>query len=260
MSLYRITLRLFTLNNFKELQTLNQLLDVFEEYQQFYPHMWAKDDRAKSKCRYNRQDLTEMVMSCWDMETPMLYGSKTAPYEAFFSFEANQQNPSWRWLNGVYWYLDIPKNFQVVEPIVEQVFEFAHQLANSTQPEYGQLNLIFDHPQIDGLYAPGIKRDEFQKNGIPSLAIRTWMGNHLSAQIGLERLQSCGAIIQKLNHSILELDLVEKPWLADFDALIQAKKAIMANLEPSGVFGDYSNYPLPLYSPAPNWIPIHLEI
>jgi hypothetical protein len=255
MLLRFIKLRLFTLVDFKKDENLDNLIDVFDTSPLFRPHKWAKDDRAKSKQPYNRQALTEMVRTCWDMDTPMLYGQKSMPYESYFGFETNHQNPTWKYLNGVYWDLDTPSHFQELSTL----FEFCRQLANVVQPEFGEINLIWDHPEIGKLYSPGIQRDDLQQNGVPSLGIRSWLGSHIISQIGIERLQSCGAISRSTSWGGIEIDLVEQPWLADFDTLLQAKQNIMKNLEPSGVFGDYSNYPMPLYTPAPNWQPIPLE-
>jgi hypothetical protein len=250
-----IKLTLFTLVDFKKDKNLNNLIDVFEKFPIFCPRKWAKDDRAKSKCPYDRQALAEMVKNCSDMDMPMLYGSKVTPYESYFGFETNRQNPTWKYLNGIYWDLDIPSHFQEIST----AFEFSRQLADVAQPEWGQINLVWDHPEIGQLISPGIQRDDLQENGVPSLGIRSWVGPHIISQIGIEKLQFCGAVTQQTSWGGIELDLVEKPWLADFDTLLQAKQHIMKNLEPSGVFGDYSNYPLPLYTPAPKWIPVPLE-
>jgi hypothetical protein len=245
---------MFSLVNLKERQQLESLIDVFEEFPALRPHKWAKDDRARSKQLYNRQSLAEMVMTCWDMDTPMLYGQKAIPYESYFGFETNRQNPAWKYLNGFYWDLDVPSEFQDIGLI----FEFSHRLSDIIQPEHGCLDVVWEHPQANQLYSPAIKRDEFQQNGVPPLGIRTWMGQHIVKQIGLEKLRSCGAVTQQTSWDGIALDLVEKPWLADFDTLLQAKQRIMKNLESSGVFGDYLNYPLPLYTPAPRWIPVPL--
>jgi hypothetical protein len=251
----RIIITMFSLVNFKNPKHLESLINVFEEFSALRPHKWAKDDVARSKQMYSREALMEMVMTCWDMDTPMLYGNKAIPYESFFGFETNRQNPTWRYLNGFYWDLDVPSNFQDIGLI----FEFSRRLSDIVQPEYGSLGFVWKHHQASKLYSPSIQRDDLQKNGVPSLSIRTWMGQHIMEQIGLERLKLCGANSRQTSWGGIELDLVEQPWVADFDTLLQAKQRIMRNLEPSGVFGDYSNYPLPLYTPAPNWSPIPLE-
>jgi hypothetical protein len=251
----RITITLFTLVNLKNRQNLDALLDVFEQFSALRPHKWKKDDIAKPKELYDRHVLTETVGICWDMDTPMLYGSKGIPYESYFGFESNRQHPNMKRLNGLYWDLDVPPKFQKVDLI----FEFSRRLADVIQPEHGCIDFVCYDSKASELYSPGIKRQEFQENGVPSLGIRTWMGQHVTNQIGLERLKSCGAVFCETSWGGVELDLVEQPWLADFDTLLQAKQRIMPHLEPSGVFGDYSKYPLPLYTPAPNWVPIPLE-
>jgi hypothetical protein len=252
----RITFTLITLVDFKDRQNLDSLLNVFESFPILQPQKWAKDDRAKSKQPYERQALAKMVSTCSSEAIPMLYGKKPVPYEFFFEFERNHQNSANKCLNGVYWYLDAPPNFN---DSLDSIFKFSQKLADIVCPEYGSINLIWDHPQIGELISPGIKIPEFQQNGVPSLGIRTWMGLDIIDKIGIDRLKSCGAIVHQTDWGGIQLDLVEQPWLADFDTLLQAKQRIMANLEPSGMFGDYSNYPWPLYSPAPNWIPIPLN-
>jgi hypothetical protein len=251
---YRAIITIFTLSNFKNLDDLNGLLDIFEAFPLIFPHKWAKDDRSRSKHPYDRQAVVEMVMSCWDMETPMLYGGKIFPYEAYFSFSQNYQNPNLKDLNRIYWSIDIPKNFHELQSI----FEFSSHLSVFAQAEYGDLNLVWDLPEANQLYSPSISQDHLQQNGMPPLGVRTWIGPHIVSQIGIERLRTCGGLIRETAWGGMELDLVNSPWEADFDTLLQAKQRIMIHLEPSGAFGDYSNYPLPLYSPAQNWKPIPL--
>jgi hypothetical protein len=250
----RMQLEYVTLNNFKQRENVNALLNVFESLQILHPKKWAEDDKPKSKKPYNREALINWIVDCWDMNIPMLFGQKPIAYESFWSMISNRQNPEWKFLNSLIWECE----GSLSPEHISTVFDFGSSLANVVRPELACINLVFDHEDLHKLICPLRERD-LQTNGVPPIGIRTWMGQHIVKQIGSDRLKNCGAIVRETAWGGIEMDLIEQPWLADLDTLFAAKTQIMSNLEPSGAFGDYSRYPMPLYSPAPNWIPIPLN-
>jgi hypothetical protein len=249
-----IKLTLLTLSDLKKTECVDEILSLFESFPILFPKKWAEDDRARSRKPYKREALLAWVSSTWDGNIPMLFGQKSSPYEAFWSMSSNRQNSDWEKLSSFWidWHTPIDPKYTSV------IFDFSSVLANILKPELGSFDLVFENGNNHQLFSP-LKDQDLQEYGMPPIGVRTWMGSHIISQIGLERIKSSGGVISETSWGGIQLDLVEQPWLADFDRLVAARTKIMAHLEPSGVFGDYSRYPVPLYSPAPNWIPIPLN-
>jgi hypothetical protein len=250
----RLIISIITAIDLKNKENASSLLAVFEAFPQLMPNRWAKDDQPRSRKSYKREDLLQMIQTCWDQDVPMIFGNKKLPYESFWGLTKSSDD-DFKSLNSFEWDLVVAPDFKDWHVISE----FSQRLADVMQPQIGCINFIWEHPQVKDLISEIGRKTEIQRYGVPPIGIRTWMGQHILSQITLERIRKSGAIIRETAWGGVELDLLEELWLSDFETLLQAKQSIMANLEPSGVFADYSDYPFSLESPAPNWIPIPLN-
>lgn len=220
------------------------LLDAFESVTDLRPTHWGPDERARNA--YERDEMISAVSGfSHDFRVPGLRRTKPPRYKAYFS--ANNEG-----LN------DITVEFgpSLHSRDLKLFFLLGNALAERVAPEYGFVHLIWrlgDRSQeynASGILSAG----ELQACGPKAPPSRTWYGPYFVRLIGRERLCTCGADIQETSWGGIQLDLVRDPWESDFDRLHAQQMSVMNNLQPSGIFGDYTK-PLKC-APGPRWIPI----
>jgi hypothetical protein len=250
-----VVIHFLTLVDFKETAYLKDLLEVFEKSKSFRPAKWKERD-GYPKRPYNHNEIIQGIVENGEVYIPALYGGRNNPYEMIFFIDSSRSETPSKHLNEAFLRIKYPK----IKSSMIEIFEFSSALSEIFKPEVGSIQFT----QIDMRelgWMANMSNCHIQKNGLGALGVRTWFGAHAASQVGLDRLKSCGAIFRETSWGGIELDLFKEPWLVeDFSSLVAAQKQAMSHLAPSGVFGDYSSYPLSLYTPAPNWQPIPLEL
>ena len=240
--------------DFKQEINITALLNQFERETLFCPESWNRNDWERQRT-YIKESAIKEIIQHGEEYLPTFYGSHACPYEFIIHLNSNPINPERQWLNTASFMLRNPSN----EVVIEEVFRFSTILANVLQPELATLEIIDSEVMEDSDWAFGIVSPDVQKYGLAGLSHRTWFGSYIFSLLGKEILEKTDGILRETAWGGCEFDLVEKPWLHDFSIVLKKQKAIMNILKTSGMFGNYSKYPLPLYEAAPNWQPIPLN-
>ena len=138
-------------------------------------------------------------------------------------------------------------------------FEVHRQMSLLMRPLFGTVLPHFED-------TPGVWEDRAACNittrhdllvfGLPRLGLRTWLGPHAVAQIGLERLRRApGAVLREHEDGAVEVDLADEPWTLDGPARIERARSVTAYLAKSGAFGDYSARFREDRPATPGWVP-----
>lgn len=137
---------------------------------------------------------------------------------------------------------------------LHRIFLLGDAIAAQLEPEFGIVHPVWLEGSQEYCASGKITALELQKYGPTPVCARTWFGSHLVQLIGSERLFHSGAIIHKTPWGGIQLDLVQHPWEKDLETLSSRQRSVMKYLQPSGVFGDYTQ--ILNYKSGPNWIPI----
>ncbi len=247
-----ILVSFLTTVDLKEVTYLEKMLDVFEGSKYFQPKKWCGGDGYPSLL-YNRDQMIEGILENRQRYIPQIVGGRPNPFRMIFFIDSP--------INDCKKHLNIASLRLVYMPSkvpIYDIFQFGTSLAEVFKPEIASIEYLNAGLSKSG-WTPCVYGNDIQEFGVSGLGIRTWIGSHITSQIGLDRLKFCGGTLRGTSWGGIELDLVESPWNADFPTILEAQQRILSNLQNSGAFGDYSQFPLPLYTPAPNWTPIPLK-
>jgi hypothetical protein len=239
--------------DFKEIGSLEHLLNQFERSKYFYPKKWSGGD-GYPKLPYDRNQMIDGIKTNGARYIPHLWGGKNNSFEIILFIDP-PSIPMKKRLN----YASLRVKYLPSKIPIYDVFQFNSDLMEVFKPEIASLQYIQKDIK-DSKWVLSTLGNDIQEFGVPTFGIRTWIGQHTISQIGLNYLESCGANLKVTNWGGMEIDLIDSPWDADLPTLIEAQQRVMANLTPSGAFGDYSRYPFyPAYVPASKWTPIPLD-
>lgn len=222
-------------------------LDLLEAMPDFTPERWGMDERARNP--YNpaeRQELIEEVCAYKGMFlTPGLRRRKAIRYEAYFDAYTNELGQAWFEFDPGPAEADLPR-----------LFEFADALAAYFRPALAHIHRFWRIGERSQNYdASAVANiDSFQKYGLHPVCTRTWYGPHLTKLVGLPLLEASGARVQPMPWGGVQIDLVERPWEVELEALAAAQEEIMKTLVTSGVYGDFTDF----FNKRPgvNWVPL----
>lgn len=227
----------------RDLHGIRRLLDGLESVSSLVPTHWGLDERARDT--YERSVMERTVCELIDDHyVPGFVRRRSPRYEGYFSAQVTG-------LNYVKLQFGAPSGRDLSD-----VFALGDAMAASLETEYGFVHRVWNLGEISQLYSEAgvIQVDEFQQCGPQSLATRTWFGAHIAALLDRSVLRESGALVRDTPWGGIQVDLVEAPWETDFETLRRRQMEIMALLQSSGVFGDYS---VPFECrPGPQWIPI----
>jgi hypothetical protein len=237
----RVEITIITKNSLRCHAGLERLLNAFESAKNFTPTHWDLDERARNP--YNRNELLATVSSLKsDFYLPSLQRKQAKRYKAYFSARDEGLN-----------YLSVEFGACNHEKDLSDIFELGNVIATELQAEFGIVHPVWLEGSQEYCAAGQINVDELQKYGLNKVCARTWFGSDLVKMIGRERLLNSGAQIENTPWGGVKLDLVEHPWESDVETLSSKQIFVMKHLEPSGVFGDYTDIE---YKPGANWKPI----
>lgn len=139
------------------------------------------------------------------------------------------------------------------EQRLAELFAVWTRLAEATRTEFGFVHSKFRNDQSEAYnYGVRVRLKDLRDYGLLTLYARTWFGPDLLAVIGEKRLLSIPNT-RKTSWGGVELDLVEQPWLADFDTLFRRQKELGEVFRSWGVMGNYEDIVQTL--PGPSWTP-----
>jgi hypothetical protein len=240
-----IRIKLFTTIPLRSGPGLTGMLDAFESVSECRPTHWGREERIQNP--YDRQAVMDTVSSFTEeFFTPTLQRRKPPRYEASFTARnAGMKHVSLAFTNGL------------PDGDMPLAFDLAGALAERLEPAYGFVHPMWDESgELSKSYiASGtFKSPSFNRCGPRALYARTWLGPHLVHLVGRELLTACGCLVNDTAWGGLQVDLVERPEKATFDVLSVRQAEVMKRLQPSGVFGDYSN--AARCKPGPKWAPV----
>src|SRR5262249_54975025 len=93
---------------------------------------------------------------------------------------------------------------------------------------------------------------EIEKYGLRSFCARTWLGPRLAGVLG-KAIAKCGLAQTSVAKTVVEIDLVEDPWEADYATLSARRDEVMTVLTKTGWFGDYARFGQ--YKKGKKWVP-----
>lgn len=229
---------------------LAALLDAFELLPPCAPTHWGTEPRGQAA--YDRQAI---LATCGG--AAVRFGCTSLSRRKPLRYQAEIETTT----VGVD---DVQIDFGAVTPRERaRPFALADAVASRIEPLFG-----FVHPFWKGMgergqtyYVAGTisgtrgrKGRTFQEAGPRSLAARTWLGSHVTALVGRDRLVAAGCLVRETAWDGVVVDLVERPDEASFEELSSRLAEVMGALSASGVFGDFAN---PIWPrPGPRWVPI----
>lgn len=223
---------------------LARLLDAFEHQPTTMPTHWGMDERARNP--YDRAAMIAGVTEeANNILVPGLHRRKPPRYQAYFAAYDSGLN-----------YVKIDFGSSLKPADLARVFVLGDTLAEQLTVEFGLVHLIWRLGEQSQNYSAAgvIKARDLQQYGLKAPCARTWFGPHLVRLLGRDRLAATGAPQHDTAWGAVQFDLTEQPWTADFATLSARQNEVMTRLQPSGIFGDYSN--MIRYQPGPRWEPI----
>ena len=227
---------------------LRGLLDAFGAEDALTPTHWAKDERE------NRP---------YDRDTSRMMGLISANRDWFFCVKRSTPPCYLAYANalqaldrpGGLCHVKVTFESKIRQRDVAPIFRLGTELAANLKAEYGLVHSIWrlgersQSYSAAGIVVPG----ELQPYGPPGVAARTWFGPHLTRLFGQDRLLNAGVPARETSWGGVEMELVERPWSADFEALSARQQAVMETLGPADVFARYDGIEA---RQGPNWVPI----
>lgn len=139
------------------------------------------------------------------------------------------------------------------ESRLAELFATWTRIAEATRVEYGFVHCLFDNDDSEQYdYGARVSFKEVRDYGFCKLYARTWFGPDLVGIIGSRRLLELPNT-RKTSWGGVEMDLVEKPWLADYETLSQRQQELIEIFDSWGFMGNYADVVQTL--PGPSWTP-----
>jgi hypothetical protein len=222
---------------------MRKLLGVFEQFPAFAPTHWSPKDQRSLPPYVEEEAVRGIVEDTFAMSQGVFKRAKGPKYEGFL-FASNKE------LSTLKLKFDSIANDQTYEAL----YSFGSKLACQIEPEFGVLHPIWKLGNKSQAYsASGLNRaQDMQKYGLRSFCARTWLGKRLSGLLS-NAVKEAGLNSIALTKQLLEIDLLESPWLADFKTMSTRRKQVMDILTRTGLFGDYSVFPR--YKKGEKWEP-----
>lgn len=227
----------------RTVQAVSCLLDALERVPALMPTHWGLDERAREP--YTRAAMETAVTALDDdYYVPGFVRRKPPRYQGYFSAS-----------NVGLKYVKIQFSAPRAKDLSD-IFLLGEILAEQLKAEFGVVHPIWQEGEGGQWYSEAavVDIEELQTCGPQAVAARTWFGPHMVRLVGRAILDRAGASVQDTSWGGVQLDLVESPWQAGFETLRDRQLAVMAALQPTGVFGDFAT---PFDCKAgPHWQPI----
>ena len=228
------TITMFPSVQLREMDLLNNLLDIFEQDEKFTPTHWGSNELMRSA--YNRNDILN-TMSAEDVriseiylyrnQSPIEYSGRfnlDLSFRSFFDFDFKK-------IAVEYWH---------------SFFEISDQCADILKPRYGIAHIFW--PSVIPWETEMEKLQRWMNfcsqpapvnlgvSGPLGLSTRTYFGSDILALIDQEILKNTPVIVSKLKWDGICIDIAEKPWKVSKDDLLQNWTRTMNSFEKNELF------------------------
>jgi hypothetical protein len=188
---------------------VRRLLGVFEEFPAFAPTHWSPTDQRSMPPYVGEEAARGVVGDEFSMAQAVFERAREPKYDGFL-FASNEE------LSTVKLKFDSVAKAQTYEAL----YAFGSRLARRVEPEFGVLHPVWKLGKKSQAYSgSGLNRaQDVQEYGLSSFCARTWLGKRLSGLLG-DVAEEAGLNPTALTKRVLEIDLLESPWLADFETM-----------------------------------------
>ncbi|WP_458121868.1 hypothetical protein [Paenibacillus sp. Z6-24] len=228
------TIAMFPSVKLREIDLLNKLLDIFEQYENFIPTHWGNNELVRLD--YNRNDILNII-SAKDIGISELYLYRNQSYieysgrfnldlsfRSFFEFDFKKMATE-------YWH---------------SFFEFSDQCAEILKPRYGIAHIFWPSVIPWETETERLQRwinfcsqpapVNLGVSGPLGLSTRTYFGPDILTLIDQEILKNTPAIVNELKWGGICIDVAEKPLEVSKDDLLQKWDQAMNSFEENELF------------------------
>lgn len=215
-------------------EALHELLNVFESHEQTTPRFWGHNE--KIRLAYNRLELVDRVLNKQDGITQVyLHRDQTVKFSGRFDIKLSSRS-----------FLKFEFNKSLPQRMWPTFFELSDRIAQIVKPRYGITHMFWPSPSpwtnaterlhtwMDFCSYP--YPSSFIPNGPLGVGMRTYFGSDILEMFDEDFFANLPALITKPDFGGLCIDLVEKPWEADKDTILQQWDKVMNHLEEAQVF------------------------
>jgi hypothetical protein len=217
----------------QEKETLNQLLNVFELDKNFIPTKWGNNELIRLD--YNQTEIMEKVLSKEKkFDEIYLYRTKNIKYNGSFDTYLSSRS-----------FLNFSFDKSMPQKYWDIFFYLTDQIAEIVKPRYGVTHIVWPSPtpwtnererQHKFMnFCSGPIPVGFGPNGPSGVGMRTYFSGDVLKLFGREFLKNTPAVVTELEWGGIRIDLLEKPWEADIDMLLDSWIKVMNYLEPAKV-------------------------
>lgn len=215
-------------------KSLNKLLDIFEQREEFAPTHWGISERPRLK--YDRNEILRKVLV--DGETEIfLHRNKAPKYTGYFDTRTdNMYRTSF----------DLEFDKSMANKYWKSFFNFSDEIAEVVEPRFGVANIVWDPPAIcNNEYEHLINRMfyssqpapvDFFSYGPEGVAMRTYFSNDVLQLFTKNMLLKAPAIVSEFDWGGVCINLSKKPWEEEENAIIETWLKVMNYLESAQVF------------------------
>ncbi|MFZ5893120.1 MAG: hypothetical protein ACOY0T_18825 [Myxococcota bacterium] len=236
-----INTSLFFPGNASTPASVGRVLDILEGEPILKPTHASND--ARKRAPYDRAAATASVTG--KTVAGLVLWRTSAPKYSEGYVSANAKNFNWALFDFA-----SPRE-QHAREILEVWTRAAQQLA----PEFGFVHYAWKLGTPESTeYNRGAKTPikKIRDHGFRSFGARNWFGPDLVSLIGKDRLLKLPLTVPT-SWGGVQLDLLDEPWNASFEALYQRQQEVIRIFASWGLMGDYKNISQTL--PGPNWTP-----
>ena len=228
----------------RDQRRLRKVLGVFHAFPEFAPTHWSPVDQRSLPPFEEEEAIHGFVADKHRTAQAVFKRNKNPKYEGFL-FATEGKLESIRLKFGK---LASGRAYQAL-------YEFGSALAARVEPEFGFVhpNWALGNKSQEYSVAGRITASEIEKYGLRSLCARTWLGPRLTDALG-RAVAKCRLVQTSVAKNLVQVDLVEKPWDADFATLSKRLKEVMVILAKTGWFGDYGQFGK--YRKGKKWVPL----
>lgn len=220
---------MFPTVSLQEEENLNRLLDVFEFSEKFKPTWWGNDERVKLD--YNRTEIVEKILSKNSKFNEIYFHhNKSVKYNGRFKTRLNSQS-----------FFDFEFDKTMSTSQCKMFFDFTDKIAEVIKPNFGVTNILWSGPVPWENEKECLQRfmnlssqpttGSFMEHGPMGVGTRTYFSGDVLGLFGKEFVKNIPATIAELEWGGIRVDLLEKPWDADFDVMLNSWSEVMKYLE-----------------------------
>lgn len=218
--------------SFNEEEHLSSLLDVLESNEAFTPTHWGNSELVKVE--YNRDEIMDKVILEGRVSEVYLYSDNNVKYSG--SFDVN-------WSHRSFLKLEFHKSLS--KKLYSVLLDLSDKIAEITKPSYGVTHIYWPttYPWTIERERLNIWMDicsypipvRYLRNGPLGVGARTYFGAHVLEMFDRERLINTPGVVSELKWGGICVDVLDRPFEADHEKLLESWLNVMRYLESSQV-------------------------